>query len=133
MHNLTYFKDDHGRIVRVAVNGESNEVILHTMYTERGGGKLWVPLPGADAQEIVDAKSSIEALVYSKLFEKAHVCPLFGGAMPGKERVIDLDRLQQEAENLLSLLKNRQPGLATWNTAATDRFKGLAKLILKAI
>ena len=41
--------------------------------------------------------------------------PEMGGGSPEKEKGINLDKLQGEAEKLLSLLKDRQPGLMAWN------------------
>lgn len=38
---------------------------------------------------------------------------------------IDLDELQSEADKLVSLLKDRQPGLATWNRLLQERAESL--------
>jgi len=42
---------------------------------------------------------------------------------------IDLNKLQSETEKLLDLLKDRQPGLATWNLLLRERLENLKKLI----
>lgn len=41
---------------------------------------------------------------------------------------IDLDQLQAEVEKLLALLKNREPGLMTWNMFLHDRLQSIFKL-----
>ena len=38
---------------------------------------------------------------------------------------VDLDELQSEADKLVSLLKDRQPGLATWNRLLRERVESL--------
>lgn len=45
---------------------------------------------------------------------------------------VDLDKLQREAEKLLKLLQDRQPGLATWNKFLSDQLKELKRLIGQA-
>ena len=39
-----------------------------------------------------------------------------------------LDKLQAEVEKLLSLLKDRQPGLMTWNMFLEERLKTIQKM-----
>jgi len=64
----------------------------------------------------------------SKIFEKAIVSGDFV-PFPGKEKEeIDLDELQTETEKLLLLLKNRQPGLITWNGFLKERLENVVKL-----
>lgn len=41
------------------------------------------------------------------------------------EKVLDLDELQQEAQKLVALLKDRQPGLMTWNEMVRDRLTSI--------
>jgi hypothetical protein len=43
------------------------------------------------------------------------------GAKPG----VSLDELQSEAEKLVALLKDRQPGLVTWNTLMNERVESI--------
>jgi hypothetical protein len=50
-----------------------------------------------------------------------------------EERGASLDELQTEAEKLLSLLKDRQPGLATWNMFLYERLQNLYKLTRQAL
>lgn len=45
----------------------------------------------------------------------------------------DLDELQQEAEKLVALLKDRQPGLMTWGMFLRDRLTRLHGLISTAL
>lgn len=45
---------------------------------------------------------------------------------------MNLDELQSEVEKLLSLLKNRQPGLFTWNDFLAERLKNIKQMIEKA-
>jgi len=42
---------------------------------------------------------------------------------------INLDELQEEMEKLLSLLKDRQPGLFTWNEFLMERMKKIHSLL----
>ena len=42
---------------------------------------------------------------------------------------MDFDELQDEVEKLLALLKDRQPGLVTWNELLADRLVAIQKLI----
>lgn len=42
---------------------------------------------------------------------------------------MNLDKLQAEVEKLLSLLKDRQPGLTTWNMFLEERLKTIQKMI----
>lgn len=42
---------------------------------------------------------------------------------------MNLDELQVEVEKLLSLLKDRQPGLVTWHMFIGERLKALKKMI----
>ena len=46
---------------------------------------------------------------------------------------ISLDDLQQETEKLLALLKDRQPGLMTWNEFMHERLQNLHKLTSQAL
>ena len=46
---------------------------------------------------------------------------------------ISLDELQEETEKLLSLLKNRHPGLVTWNDFMRERLQNLHKLTSQAL
>lgn len=39
----------------------------------------------------------------------------------------DLNEIQEEAEKLVALLKDRQPGLFTWNMMVLRRIKNIAK------
>lgn len=48
------------------------------------------------------------------------------------EKGINLDELTQEAEKLLGLLNDRQPGLITWNVLLYERLQSLYKLIAPA-
>lgn len=52
---------------------------------------------------------------------------------PETEKGIDLDELQGEAEKLVSLLKDRQPGLMTWNDFMRERLEALHSLASKAL
>lgn len=49
------------------------------------------------------------------------------------EKGINLDKLQRETEKLLALLKDRQPGLMTWNDFLRDRLTNLHKLTSQAL
>ena len=49
------------------------------------------------------------------------------------EKGINLDELQQEAEKLVSLLKDRQPGLMTWNEFIQERLQNLHRLTSQAL
>ncbi|MBI2482262.1 MAG: hypothetical protein HYV76_01730 [Candidatus Vogelbacteria bacterium] len=51
----------------------------------------------------------------------------------GEKKGINLDDLQQETEKLLSLLKDRQPGLMTWNEFMQERLQNLHKLAAQAL
>lgn len=42
---------------------------------------------------------------------------------------VNLDELQKEAERLVKLLQEREPGLATWNGAVLDQLRALKALI----
>ena len=46
-----------------------------------------------------------------------------------KEEGINLDELQCEAEKLVSLLKDRNPGLMTWNDSLSKQLKSLRDLL----
>ena len=46
---------------------------------------------------------------------------------------VNLDALQQETEKLLALLKDRQPGLMTWNEFMQERLQNLHKLASQAL
>ncbi len=46
---------------------------------------------------------------------------------------IDLDELQEEAEKLLDLLKNREQGLSTWNDFLALRLRNLHQLSSTAL
>lgn len=50
-----------------------------------------------------------------------------------KKRGINLDELQQEVEKLLSLLRDRQPGLMCWNEFLHERIKNLHALTSQAL
>ncbi|MEK7576280.1 MAG: hypothetical protein AAB482_01160 [Patescibacteria group bacterium] len=50
-----------------------------------------------------------------------------------EENSINLDELQEEAEKLLALLKNRQLGLLTWNLFLCERLENLHTLSSKAL
>lgn len=41
---------------------------------------------------------------------------------------MDLDKLQSECERLLSLLKDRQQGMFTWNAFVAERLQAIKKL-----
>lgn len=42
---------------------------------------------------------------------------------------MNLDQLQQEAEKLVSLLKDRQLGLMTWHMLLEERLKAIKQMI----
>ena len=46
---------------------------------------------------------------------------------------VDLDELQREAEMLVSLLKDRHPGLMTWNVFFHQRLETLQGMISEAL
>lgn len=46
---------------------------------------------------------------------------------------VNLDELQAEAEKLVVLLKEREPGLMSWNMCVRERLEGLHKLISQAL
>ncbi len=46
---------------------------------------------------------------------------------------VNLDELQQETEKLLALLKDREPGLMTWNEFMYKRLTILYSLTSKAL
>lgn len=46
-----------------------------------------------------------------------------------KVATIDLDQLQTEAERLVSLLKDRQPGLMTWNEMLRSRLIRIRQML----
>jgi hypothetical protein len=48
-------------------------------------------------------------------------------------RGISLDDLQQETEKLLDLLKDRQPGIMTWNEFMHERLANLHRLTSQAL
>ena len=50
-----------------------------------------------------------------------------------EKKGINLDDLQQETEKLLALLKDRQPGLMTWNEFMQERLQNLHKLASQAL
>lgn len=50
-----------------------------------------------------------------------------------EKKGVNLDELQQEAEKLLSLLNDRQPGLMTWNEFLHERIKKLHALTSQAL
>jgi len=41
---------------------------------------------------------------------------------------MDLNKLQTETEKLLALLKDRQPGLSTWNGFVKERLENIVAL-----
>lgn len=41
---------------------------------------------------------------------------------------MDLDKLQNEVEKLLALLKDRQPGFMTWNMFLAERLSAIKKM-----
>ncbi|TWU51412.1 hypothetical protein Poly59_30040 [Rubripirellula reticaptiva] len=45
---------------------------------------------------------------------------------------MNLDELQAEVEKLLALLKDRQPGLMTWNMFLNERLEAVQKMIESA-
>lgn len=45
---------------------------------------------------------------------------------------MNLDELQAEVEKLLALLKDRQPGLFTWNEFLANRLRTIKAIIEKA-
>lgn len=45
---------------------------------------------------------------------------------------MNLDELQAEVEKLLSLLRDRQPGLMTWNMFLEKRLSTISKMIADA-
>jgi len=46
---------------------------------------------------------------------------------------INLDELQQETQKLMALLKDRQPGLTTWNQFLQERLTNLHQLTSQAL
>jgi len=46
---------------------------------------------------------------------------------------MDLDELQNEAEKLVSLLKDKQTGLMSWNFLLRDRLEKLHELTSEAL
>lgn len=46
---------------------------------------------------------------------------------------VGIDDLREEAEKLLSILRDPQPGLFTWHQAAHERLVGMRDLISKAL
>jgi hypothetical protein len=46
---------------------------------------------------------------------------------------INLDELQQETEKLLALLRDRQPGMFTWNDFLVERMTKIHTLTTKAL
>lgn len=50
-----------------------------------------------------------------------------------KKRKINFDKLQEDAEKLVSLLKDRQPGLFTWNAFLHERLRNLRRLTSHAL
>ena len=54
-------------------------------------------------------------------------------SLPGRKKGVNLDELQQETEKLLALLKDRQPGLMTWNEFLHERLQNLHTLTSKAL
>ena len=50
-----------------------------------------------------------------------------------KKKGIDLDKLQQETEKLLALLKDRQLGMMTWNGFLQERLTNLHELTSQAL
>ena len=53
-------------------------------------------------------------------------------SLPGREKGVNLDELQQEAEKLLALLKDRN-GLIIWNKLLHERLQNLHVLTAKAL
>lgn len=45
---------------------------------------------------------------------------------------MDLDKLQEETEKLLALLKDRQSGLYTWHESMAERMVAIKRLIKEA-
>lgn len=64
-----------------------------------------------------------------RIYRAARTQSVAEEAMNQPAPTIDLDELQRETEQLLSLLKNRQPGLRSWNFWMTCRLTNLKKLI----
>ena len=50
-----------------------------------------------------------------------------------KKTVVNLDELQSEAEKLVILLKDRQPGLMTWHDWLNNRLERLHQLTSDAL
>ena len=50
-----------------------------------------------------------------------------------EKKSFNLDELQQETEKLLALLKDRQPGLMTWNEFLCERLRNLYELTSRAV
>lgn len=46
---------------------------------------------------------------------------------------INLDELQKEAEKLLSLLKDRQPGIAAWHGFLNERTKSIHSMLSRVV
>lgn len=51
----------------------------------------------------------------------------------GEKKGINFDDLQQETEKLRALLKDRQPGLLTWNEFMQERLQNLHRLTSQAL
>lgn len=76
--------------------------------------------PGPDWVKVYAGRPSAESVPY----EEWH-------ASPSLEE--QLDEIQQEAEKLLALLKDRQPGLSTWNEFMQERLQSLHGLISQVL
>lgn len=59
--------------------------------------------------------------------------PIPASSLPGREKGINLDELQLETEKLLSLLKDRQPGMVGWNMFLRERLQKLHHITSKAL
>ncbi len=49
------------------------------------------------------------------------------------KKSIDLDELQQEAEKLLALLRDRQPGLMSWHGFLDERLRNIHTITSKVL
>lgn len=75
-YDVAYFKDDHNRIVRVAIHRRTGEIELHVVDKLDDGEQVWVPLPAVDGLSVplieIEAPCSYEDLV-----KQASTCSLF--------------------------------------------------------
>lgn len=76
--------------------------------------------------EHLENLEKLNELVKDGVITSARVSEALGG------QIIDLDELQKEAEKLVALLTEREPGLMAWNMCIRERLESLHKLLSKA-